>query len=326
MVERTIGDQELALLRYVSDREACTVGEVADDFGQGRDLARSTVLTMMERLRRKGYLTRRLVGGVYRYRACSSSAELLRGLVRRFVEKSLGGSVAPFVAYLNETREVSDQDLKELQELVSKLESERQRGNSMTALGFLTPASEALLDGLVRASVQGGFFVLIVWVACKLFRNLPAAIRCALWWLAALKLLVTLVCINPLPLPVLKHSVMAERAPAPSLPIFGPATRNSGSEAMRGRAASGTKQRSAASGVVWTWSTVAILVWMAVASVLLTALGGRIREIRAIARRAAAAPTTDRNLLPVCRIPSSDLAELPGFDFPGRSIPLWLSD
>ncbi len=128
MSEPTIGEQELALLRYVADRPGATVGEVAEAFGHPRGLARSTILTMMERLRKKGYLGRRLAGGVYRYRAETSSAELLRGLVRRFVERSLGGSVAPFVAYLNETRDVSDEELKELEELVSKLQADRQKG------------------------------------------------------------------------------------------------------------------------------------------------------------------------------------------------------
>jgi len=128
MSEPTIGEQELALLRYLSDRPGVSVGQVADAFGEERGLARSTILTMMERLRKKGYLSRRLVAGVYRYSAQTSSAELLRGLVGRFVEKSLGGSLAPFVAYLNETRDLSDEELKDLEDLVSKLQAERQKG------------------------------------------------------------------------------------------------------------------------------------------------------------------------------------------------------
>ena len=48
------------------------------------DLARSTVLTMMERLRKKRRLVRRMVDGVYRYRANATSAELMQGAVERF--------------------------------------------------------------------------------------------------------------------------------------------------------------------------------------------------------------------------------------------------
>ena len=60
---RTIGDQELALLQHLAEHGEATVGEMTASFGAPRGLARSTVLTMMERLRRKGHLGRRLVDG-----------------------------------------------------------------------------------------------------------------------------------------------------------------------------------------------------------------------------------------------------------------------
>jgi len=119
----TIGEQELALLRHIADRGGITVGEAADEFGTGRSLARSTVLTMMERLRHKGHLSRRMVEGVYRYRALASSADLLKGAVQRFVERNLEGSVSPFLAYLSEAGELSDNELRELDKIVTRLDS-----------------------------------------------------------------------------------------------------------------------------------------------------------------------------------------------------------
>jgi predicted transcriptional regulator len=127
MSETTIGEQELALLRHIADRGSLTVGEAADVFGAGRDLARSTVLTMMERLRRKGYLSRKMAGGVYRYHARASSADLLKGAVRRFVERNLDGSVSPFLAYLSEARRLSDDELRELEALVARLNTRRRK-------------------------------------------------------------------------------------------------------------------------------------------------------------------------------------------------------
>lgn len=127
MVEFSIGEQELALLRHIADRGTATVGEAADQFGAARGLARSTVLTMMERLRVKGHLGRRMVDGVYRYRARASSAELLKGAVQRFVERNLEGSVAPFLAYLSDAGRLSDEELKELQDLVQRLSADRRK-------------------------------------------------------------------------------------------------------------------------------------------------------------------------------------------------------
>jgi predicted transcriptional regulator len=125
MAETSIGEQELALLRHIADRGSATVAEAVEHFGTPRGLARSTVLTMMERLRGKGHLGRRLVDGVYRYRTRASSAELLKAAVQRFVERNLDGSVTPFLAYLAEGGRLSTDEIKELEDLVARLSADR---------------------------------------------------------------------------------------------------------------------------------------------------------------------------------------------------------
>lgn len=125
MKPKSIGDQELTLLQYIADRGGATVGQAAEEFGAPRGLARSTVLTMMERLRQKAHLDRQQVNGVYQYFSPAPAGTVLRDVVRSFVEKTLGGSVAPFVNYLTEEAEVSDSELAELEELVAKLQSKR---------------------------------------------------------------------------------------------------------------------------------------------------------------------------------------------------------
>jgi predicted transcriptional regulator len=126
---KTIGEQELTLLRYVSEQGRVSVGEAAEGFGQPRGLARSTVLTMMERLRKKGHLTRRQVDGVYRYAPRTAPGEAIQHALRTFVDRTLGGSVAPVVAYLAERQTVSDEELAELEGLVAKLQSDRRRSS-----------------------------------------------------------------------------------------------------------------------------------------------------------------------------------------------------
>lgn len=125
-MKTTIGDQELALLNHLAERGGATVGEAAEEFGEPRGLARSTVLTMMERLRAKGRLERRPdANGVYRYQSPASRREVLRDVVGSFVERTLGGSVSPFVAYLSEKGEVSAAELADLEALVSKLQAQK---------------------------------------------------------------------------------------------------------------------------------------------------------------------------------------------------------
>ena len=123
---KSIGDQELALLRYVAEQGGVSVGQAAEGFGAPRGLARSTVLTMMERLRAKGHLDREQAEGVYHYFSPVPAEELLRGAVQTFVEKTLSGSVSPFVAYLTETAVVSEQELAELEQLVARLKTRKE--------------------------------------------------------------------------------------------------------------------------------------------------------------------------------------------------------
>ena len=129
MGRKSIGDQELALLQHIAERGDASVGEVAAAFGESRGLARSTVLTMMERLRAKAYLDRRQVdGGVFRYSTTARQEEVVRNAVGSFVEKTLQGSVSPFVAWLSRRAEVSDDELAELETLVATLQSKRREG------------------------------------------------------------------------------------------------------------------------------------------------------------------------------------------------------
>jgi predicted transcriptional regulator len=118
---------ELEVLRYIHDHAPATVREVAEHFSRTTGHARTTVLTVMERLRRKGYLGRRKVGGVNQYTPKVSQTELLRDLVGGFVEEMLDGSVSPFVAYLSEANDLGDDDIKELRGLIKELEG-RKRG------------------------------------------------------------------------------------------------------------------------------------------------------------------------------------------------------
>ena len=65
--------------------------------------------------------------GVYRYRARATSADLLKGAVQRFVERSLDGSVSPFLAYLSEADELSDAQVRELERIVGRLSARRRK-------------------------------------------------------------------------------------------------------------------------------------------------------------------------------------------------------
>src|SRR6188508_859073 len=96
-----LGRLELEVLQYVADHQPASVRDVATHFAETSGQARTTLLTVMERLRTKGYLKRRKIGGANRYTPTMAKAELLSRMVGEFVEDVLGGSASPFVAYLS---------------------------------------------------------------------------------------------------------------------------------------------------------------------------------------------------------------------------------
>lgn len=119
-----LGEHELEVLRYIDTHGPLAARDVVEAVGQERKLARTTILTVVERLRKKGYLKRkRNREGVFVYTSCEPHAELMQDLVRQFVEKMLGGAVSPVVAYLASVKRLPEEDLAEMQKLVDDLKA-----------------------------------------------------------------------------------------------------------------------------------------------------------------------------------------------------------
>lgn len=114
-----VGQAEMDILRYVADHHPITVREVANHVADTKGHVRTTVLNVMERLRKKGFLTRQKVDGIFKYSPSTPKNQLLQGLVRDFVERALGGSITPFVAYLGEREKLSDEEVAELRQLLN---------------------------------------------------------------------------------------------------------------------------------------------------------------------------------------------------------------
>lgn len=123
MAERkTLGKVELELLQAVDQLQPVSVRTLAEHLADRTGQARTTVLTTLERLRKKGYLSRRSIKGVNHYSTRQSITEILPRLVGDFVHQMLGGSVSPVVAYLQD-RKLDADELEQLKALVEDLQA-----------------------------------------------------------------------------------------------------------------------------------------------------------------------------------------------------------
>ncbi len=146
----------------------------------------------------------------------------------------------------------------------------------MSGLLFsFVPAAEALSHNLIRASIHGAAFVLLIWIMCRLLPRIPASVKCTLWWLAALKLLVVLAWVEPVPLRVLP--AVAEHS-TPAILLLG---------GQSDTAVEPDSEKAAPAGDAWAPAAVAL--WAAIAALLSLTLTLRVRKTQKIVRRAAPA-------------------------------------
>ena len=125
-----IGQEEMSVLEYVCQHQPVSVRSVAEHFERfGK--ARTTILTVMERLRAKKLLSRKKMQGAFHYSSRESQDKIMHGVVGNFVQKMLGGSVSPFIAYLSESEDLSPEDVDELKRLVAEMK--QKSGKKMAA-------------------------------------------------------------------------------------------------------------------------------------------------------------------------------------------------
>ncbi|AIE84344.1 methicillin resistance protein [Fimbriimonas ginsengisoli Gsoil 348] len=112
----------MELLNFISGKGGATVGEAAAFLHETKGHSRTTAQSVMERLRKKGYLRREKIEGVFRYIPSRSGPTVVGELLDDFVARVLGGSVDPLVTYLTEKVDLDDQQLSQLRKLVRELE------------------------------------------------------------------------------------------------------------------------------------------------------------------------------------------------------------
>lgn len=117
-------------LGILGERHPLSVHELTQALSsQGKELAYTTVLTVVSRLHGKGLLTRKKEGRQYLYSPAKAAGQASESLVAR-VHRSLFKSerLKPILALLKQTDDLSDDELKELRSAVdAKLRERREK-------------------------------------------------------------------------------------------------------------------------------------------------------------------------------------------------------
>lgn len=113
-------DAELAILRVLWEHGPSTVRQVHDIIANGRPLAYTTTLKLLQIMLEKKLVTREGQERSHVYAARLGRDEAQRQLVGDLLDRAFGGSAATLVMQALATGRASDQDLKQIRQLLEQ--------------------------------------------------------------------------------------------------------------------------------------------------------------------------------------------------------------
>ena len=121
-----LSDLQLAFMRVLWSREEASVQEVRDGLDDlGRALQPTTVATVLNRLEKRGLVSRRRDGRQFMYSALRSEATVRRSALSRVKDLVFGGDLKAMVAHLLDPAEVEADELAEVRRLIAAHDARR---------------------------------------------------------------------------------------------------------------------------------------------------------------------------------------------------------
>lgn len=114
----------MEVLQLVWEMEEATVNDVRDVILEERDVAYTTIMTVMKNLADKGYLKYRKDGVTYVYSPAQPPEDVRFSLLQNVMSKVFQGSPTALVQALVQRQNLSDEQRRELRELIETLEND----------------------------------------------------------------------------------------------------------------------------------------------------------------------------------------------------------
>jgi len=117
-----VTETELSILQVIWEKGEPTSREIAEVlYEEVNDPKLSSVQKLLERLEAKGCIERERAQRSHRFRALVSHDEFLSYRLRALADRLCGGSMAPLMSTLLQSKKISKREQKELQELIDQL-------------------------------------------------------------------------------------------------------------------------------------------------------------------------------------------------------------
>ena len=116
-------DSELEILQFLWMHGPASLGEICAALRQKRQVATTTVATVLKVMREKGLTKRRKTSRGFSWSAIVKRQKTASGMVGKLIERVFEGSAQQLVAHLVEDGNLSPDDLAEIRLLLDKRES-----------------------------------------------------------------------------------------------------------------------------------------------------------------------------------------------------------
>jgi predicted transcriptional regulator len=113
-LKRVMTAQELEIMKVVWRLGPVTVRQVYEDLRKRRRIAYTTVMTMMNIMESKGLLKKKPGEKAFVYAPVKPERQVLRAMVREFVDRVFNGAAQPLVAHLMEDERLSPEEFSEI--------------------------------------------------------------------------------------------------------------------------------------------------------------------------------------------------------------------
>ncbi|HWZ34029.1 MAG TPA: BlaI/MecI/CopY family transcriptional regulator [Bryobacteraceae bacterium] len=121
----TLTGQELEIMKVIWKLDTATVRQVYETMLKRRRIAYTTVMTMMNILEQKGYLKKEQSDRAYVYQPAQPQQQVIRSMVREFLDRVFNGSAEPLLAHLVEDRRLTENDLEEIRKTIKSARRQR---------------------------------------------------------------------------------------------------------------------------------------------------------------------------------------------------------
>lgn len=109
-------------MKVVWRLEKATVRDVYEAFRAKREIAYTTVMTMMKILEEKGYLKKTRVDRAYEYRPARPRHQVIGAMVRDFLDRVFDGAAAPLLVHLAKDKRLSKDDRELIRRLTEEID------------------------------------------------------------------------------------------------------------------------------------------------------------------------------------------------------------